>query len=337
MKSKYITIALHVLVWSTILAVPYLIKMPVENKVAFLEYPAIYFDVTNLINAGLFYFNAYVLFPLVFRRKKLPFYIVCILLALVLFSILKLLILAIWFPEIEIDEWAYRFTLFSTVGFILVSSLYGMALDNLRLEKQQKEIIAERLSAELKFYRSQLSPHFLFNALSTIISLGRKKSDQLEPSLLMLSDLLRYMLYDANETRVPIEKEVEYLQSYINLQRLRFGHDDVRIDVNLVLPEEENYVLIEPMLLLPFVENAFKHGIGVVRKPVITINLTIEKGILYFEVQNKFSVTTDAMNSSGIGISNVESRLKLLYGSRHKLVIKQIDSTFYIKLMLQLK
>lgn len=280
--------------------------------------------------------------PAFFRNKKWVVYLLCIAGVVVLFSATKLLILDKWFEAIEIDEWAYRFAFFSSVGFILISSLYGIVEENIRLEKKQKEITADRLTTELKFYRSQISPHFLFNVLSTIISLGRKKSDDLEPALLMLSGLMRYMLYEVNESKVSLAKEVEYLTSYVALQQLRFGHDDVKIETNLIVPENSNFA-IEPMLLIPFVENAFKHGIGVVPNPSIKIDLRIEDCTLYFSVTNKFvrdhinkiNGTDDA--NAGIGLSNIRSRLKLLYVDNHKLDVTESDSIFSVRLNLQLK
>ena len=214
-----------------------------------------------------------------------------------------------------------------------------MAIDSVRLEREQKEILAERLSAELKFYRSQVSPHFLFNVLSTLISLGRKKSDLLEPSLIMLSELIRYMLYETNEKRVPISKEVEYLRSYISLQQLRFGHDNVNIETWLTVPDNEIGLTIEPMLLIPFVENAFKHGIGGIQEPLIKIELSINNGILYFNVLNKYGENhlESKDSSSGIGLANIHSRLKLLYGGKHELEISKENSVFYSKLKLELK
>jgi two-component system, LytTR family, sensor kinase len=341
-KTKHVAIALHALVWSTILLVPLLFRMPANDKVSFLEYPGSYISITNLLNASLFYLNAYLIVPTFFRKKKWAVYLLCIAGVIVVFSFAKLLILDNWFQTIEIDEWAYRFAFFSSVGFIFISSLYGIVEENLRLEKKQKEILADRLTTELKFYRSQISPHFLFNVLSTIVSLGRKKSDDLEPSLLMLSGLMRYMLYEINESKVSLTKEIEYLRSYVALQQLRFGHDDVDIETNLVVPDNSN-LAIEPMLLIPFVENAFKHGIGIVANPSIKIDLRINDSTLDFSVRNRFVKNpTNKINgsedgNSGIGLSNIRSRLKLLYADKHTLDISESDSVFNVRLNLQLK
>ena len=193
-----------------------------------------------------------------------------------------------------------------------------------------------RLEMELKFLRSQISPHFLLNILTNLVSLARKKSENLESSLLMLSGLMRYMLYDADK-KISLQQEVEYLESFVSLQKLRFERD-VKIMFNIELsPEQRNYC-IEPMLLIPFIENAFKHGTGYVDHPAIDIDLTANNGDLFFRVKNKFDQETDTTKDemSGIGLNNVRSRLALLYPEKHNLVIQNNKNMFNITLTLKL-
>src|SRR5690606_22449231 len=191
-------------------------------------------------------------------------------------------------------------------------------------EKEQKERQAEQLAMELKFLRSQISPHFLFNVLTNLVSLARKKSDLMEPSLIMLSDLMRYMLYDSEIRKVPLEKEVAYLKSYIALQQLRFG-DDTPIETLIDVAPDQEQLHIEPMLLIPFVENAFKHGIGWIADPWISIRLVVADNRLTFTVRNRYAINgSDSKDSSsGIGLANVGTRLKLLYPDQHILAVRQ--------------
>jgi LytS/YehU family sensor histidine kinase len=218
----------------------------------------------------------------------------------------------------------------------VVSVLYSITVEKIRIEKMQKENEALQLGMELKFLRSQVSPHFLFNILTNLVFLARKKSDKLEESLLMLSGLMRYMLYDAGK-KISLQQEVEYLESYVALQKLRFGRD-VDILFNIELSQAEKDYSIEPMMLIPFVENAFKHGTGYRHQPFININLMVQQGALSFQVKNKFSNEADAVKeeSSGIGLSNVQSRLKLLYPGRHNLKIHSSADEFDINLTLKL-
>ena len=325
--------------WGTIFSLPLLFKTQGLINSGSERDAALYFGCINVINAGLFYFNGYLLSPKLLNKKKWIPYALALLGLIGVISLIKLLVVGTLFKTFALNELAYRFAIFSTIGFLIISTLFSMALNSIRLEREQKELLAERLSAELKFYRSQVSPHFLFNVLSTLISLGRKGSEMLEPSLIMLSELMRYMLYETNEKRVDIQKEVEYLKCYIALQQLRFGHDDVKIESNLIVSENTNGLTIEPMLLIPFVENAFKHGIGLVQQPSIKIDLEVHDSILNFCVQNAYLDNSPGNkdSSSGIGLSNIRSRLRLLYAEKHQLLIKKENGIFRSTLTLELK
>jgi len=335
-NKKYIFVALHAIAWSGIFLLPFLFRASPISKTIAQDYPAMYYEGMNVINAGLFYFNAYVLAPIFLKKKKWIAYSFYLLLLIIVAIIVKLLIIRIWFVT---DEWTSRFAIFSTLGFSIISTLYSMAVDAVRLEREQKEILAEKLYAELKFYRSQINPHFLFNVMSTLISLGRKRSEALEPTLITISELMRYTLYETNEKKVPIVKEIEYLRNYIDLQQLRFKDEGAEIESQLDHPDDREDLMIEPMLLIPFVENAFKHGIGWVKRPSIKIALSIHEDILYFTVQNKYNEKYRGHKDDnfGIGLNNVQSRLKLLYKNKYHPNIRKENSVFYSDLKLDLK
>src|SRR5205085_9613351 len=150
------------------------------------------------------------------------------------------------------------FNFFFVLFFLAASTAYCLVKDRIHNERIAHEKQTENLKTELSFLHSQVRPHFMFNIMNNMVALARKKSDILEPSLIKLSALLRYMLYETDE-KVPLKKEIEYLQSYIDLQRQRFGNT---VHIRTSMQEEEQHYEIEPMLLIPFVENAFKHGTG---------------------------------------------------------------------------
>jgi LytS/YehU family sensor histidine kinase len=210
-----------------------------------------------------------------------------------------------------------------------------MIRDRLRSERLASEKVNENLQTELSLLRSQVSPHFMFNVLNNMVALARKKSDALEPSLIKLSSLMRYMLYETDEQKVPLAKESEYLQSYIDLQQQRFGKN-VTINANLHAPEI-GYE-IEPMLLIPFVENAFKHGTGMIPDAQIDINLEVKQNVLFFTVRNKYyDLPMEVKDkTSGIGLANVSRRLNLLYHHQYKLDIRKQDGWFSVLLQLNL-
>jgi sensor histidine kinase YesM len=250
---------------------------------------------------------------------------------------LKLLFTKTFYPDVILDQWGYRILFFPSLPFLIAAVIYRLIIDKIENDKRQKEIIAEQLSIKLKFLRSQISPHFIFNVLTNLVYLARKKSEQLEPALIMLSDLMRYMLYESDQKKVPLTTEIKYLESYIELQKLRFGYD-VPIEVAIRHSDENIHYSIEPMLLIPFVENAFKHGIGV-ENPSLNIHLNVKDGRLNFKVANRFidnDEKTDMDRNSGIGLENVRSRLLLLYPKNHTVSIKKEHNIFSVQLNLQL-
>lgn len=330
---RYFNLILHALAWSIVLFFPYLVS-DADSQYKVGPLPGGYFTLSGIIHMIIFYGNALFLYPKLLNRTYWMLYIASAIL-LVPFSVqIKSYMLALWFADASHD--ARSHVLFPSVLVFIVSVFYGIAVDKIRAEKLQKENEALQLGIELKFLRSQISPHFLFNILTNLVSLARKKSDHLEISLLMLSGLMRYMLYDAGK-KISLQQEVEYLESYIELQKLRFGRE-VKIEFSLQLSPEETDYSIEPMLLIPFVENAFKHGTGCADQPLIAIHLTFREGVLSFLVKNKFNWEKDTSKdeNSGIGLSNVRSRLKLLYPVTHDLVIKTDKNLHSINLTLKL-
>jgi LytS/YehU family sensor histidine kinase len=170
--------------------------------------------------------------------------------------------------------------------------------------------------------------------MTNMVSLARQKSDLLEPSLIRLSELLRYMLYDSNEIKIDLTREIELVENYVSLQQLRFGED---IKVTFDIKADETDSPIEPMLLVPFIENAFKHGGGVVKDPYIDIKLVKSGKLVEFRVENNFSSENQSKDkNTGIGLANVKERLKLLYPGKYTLDISDESGVFRIYLKLDL-
>jgi two-component system LytT family sensor kinase len=324
---------LHALAWGIVLFFPYFVSSA-SNQYKIGHLPGLYFTLSGIIHIIIFYANSLFLYPKFLNRIYWPIYTAAVILLIFFSYWVKFFMLAWWFPDALQDVRSH--VLFPSVAIFIVSIFYSITVDKLRAEKLQKENEAMQLSAELAFLRSQISPHFLFNILTNLVSLARKKSDHLESSLLMLSDLLRYMLYDTGK-KISLQQEVEYLESYISLQKLRSG-SEVKIAFDIELSHEETNCSIEPMLLIPFVENAFKHGTGYGYQADIKINLTVKKGVLVFQVKNNFDQDRDKSKDeiSGIGLNNVRSRLTLLYPGRYDLAIQTDKSLFNINLTLKL-
>jgi LytS/YehU family sensor histidine kinase len=336
LKVKHINITLHVLIWGTVLLLPYFVSTA-ANDYKIGSVPGLLFTESGLIHMAIFYINVFYLYPKFYNRRFWLLYILTSILLIFSSFWLKHHIMVTWFPDIVKDLSVYKFIFPPSIVVFIISVIYCRIVDRIRTEQKQKEKQAAQLLTELKFLRSQISPHFLFNVLTNLVSLARKKSDKLEESLIMLSDLMRYMLYDAQGKKVALQKEIEYLSSYIELQKLRFGND-VQVNSRIELDDEGDQYTIEPMLLIPFVENAFKHGVGYNEQPQIDIELSVYKGVMIFEVQNKFENEPAASKdeNSGIGLINVRSRLNLLYHEGYTLVINDQNNLFHITLTLKL-
>ena len=201
--------------------------------------------------------------------------------------------------------------------------------------KQKAELKNQNLKNELELLKSQVNPHFLFNTLNNIDMLIHKSPDDASKSLLSLSDMLRYMIYETNTELVPLNKELEYIRHYIALQKLRF-RDSSFIKANL--PIECHKIQIAPMLLLPFVENAFKYVVTNKQMPAIEIDINCNNSTMFFKCINQYNNnSTTKTHSGGVGLENVKRRLELIYSKKYQLSILKENNIFMVELKLDLK
>ncbi|HLZ86664.1 MAG TPA: histidine kinase [Puia sp.] len=329
-------LTIHILLWSLMLLLPYIVSNS-ANQYSIGAIPGFLFSAMGFVHIGVFYTHALYIFPRFFNRRFWWVYILSSVLLIWLSLWIKFRMTELWFPAALKRHESYGFIIASSIDIFLISLAYCRILQRIRQEREQKEQQAAQLATELKFLRSQISPHFLFNVLTNLVSLARKKSDQLESSLIMLSELMRYMLYDTQGKKVELRTEIRYLNSYIELQRLRFGNDVV-VESRIDAGEWGEQSAIEPMLLIPFVENAFKHGVGALERPHICIRLSVKEGWMHFEVRNSFDPadTAGKEERSGLGLNNVRTRLDLLYPRDHTLVVREEGNWFHIVLTLKL-
>jgi sensor histidine kinase YesM len=199
-------------------------------------------------------------------------------------------------------------------------------------EKQKTKLAKEKLTAELNFLKSQIHPHFLFNTLNNLYALTLIKSEKTPEVVLKLSGLLDYMIYKSNDKFVPLTKELEILTNYIELEELRYNN---RLDLEHKLIGDPGSHKIAPLILLPFIENSFKHGASNDRtNPKIRIKLEIDNDCLHLQVVNSImgEKQDDKTLGEGIGLRNVKRRLELIYPSMHKLDIQQHEKEFEVNL-----
>jgi sensor histidine kinase YesM len=336
---KWIVVLLHVIAWVLLFTIPKLLIPSYEGHDKPKELPKPFNDIVfivciNFSWIALFYINSLILIPRLVYHKKYWLY------GLVNLFIYILLIFQIWiffflYDATEFFHWRLHIVyIFFVFLFIqAASTAYQMIKDRIQADKLIKEKENENLKTELSFLRSQVSPHFMFNVLNNMVALARKQSDQLEPSLIKLSSLMRYMLYEADEDLVSLESEVDYLHSYIDLQLQRFGN---KVSVKLNFSDIDADYEIEPMLLIPFVENAFKHGVSGLNDATIDIELRAVNNQLIFVVRNNYNNQLEEIKdkTSGIGLANVKRRLQLLYQSNHQLNIEDVNNSYMVSLHL---
>lgn len=201
-------------------------------------------------------------------------------------------------------------------------------------EKQQSALLLEKekINAELQMLKAQLHPHFLFNTLNNIYSLTQDGSDRASGMIVRLSAILRYILYEANRSMVPLEKELQLLNDYVQLETLRY---DQSLDLSIRMPKNTTHI-IAPLLLLPFIENAFKHGAsGMLERPWVNLTIELNDHTLSMKVVNGRDEQSRSPEG-GIGITNVRKRLELLYPQKHTLLIEKEAELFFVNLRIEL-
>lgn len=289
--------------------------------------------------ALLVYLTNYLLIPRLLYKKRYVLFALLFVVLVFTCSIAKMYIEAAVLTT-SFDIWdRFKVRVYDNVipHFLLVSTGAAIKLltDYAKAQRRLGEMAKEKAETELNFLKSQLNPHFLFNSLNTVYFLIDKQNAEARTTLLQMSDLLRYQLYDCSSPGIEIEKEVHYLQDYIRLQQLR---KDNHYEVGIEVGEQVKGFHITPLLLIPFVENAFKHISHYSHeKNFIRVNLQRQNGTLSFTVENsKDDQQRSTEPKGGIGLSNVKRRLELLYPGRHTLQILNTTHTFKIELNLHL-
>lgn len=280
----------------------------------------------------LVYFNLKILIPYFLQRAKYLYYVLMALLVIALAFFCHQLVFDILIPVLPAEFYIVSFT--EPVVLITLFSVYLVFTTLLHLSKswyELQEVEKEKLSLELNALKVQINPHFLFNSLNSIYSLTRKKSDKAPKAVLELSDLMRYMIYEVNDEKVGLQKEIDALKQYIALQKLRLEHNtDLKFELEVENPNQH----IAPLLFFPLVENAFKHGLKADDNNYLHISLKSTKASLSFNVVNNIGVTEELENKKygGIGLENVKRRLKLIYGSDARFTITETPAEFRAEL-----
>jgi two-component system LytT family sensor kinase len=350
-KNK-IRILLNILAWGFLLEGAYSNSQnyhpPDGMQSAFILH-AIGYNMLFVIASSL---NTMWLMPKLFVRKKYGIYFIAFIVLLLTFSIL-LSTYNFWilqhFPGIEdgyfssinigmkgtgISWMNYYLSVIPSVFLVMfLFSIGFLTQQYFQIKKQQDAIKKQQVESELSLLKSQINPHFLFNVLNSIYSLALKKSDKAPEIVLKLSDILRYMLYETKQEKVALNKELNMIEHYIDIERIRI---DSQQQITLKVTGDIHAYVIAPVLLIPFVENAVKHGIdSMTEHAYVNISIIIDNGVLQFDCVNNYK-EVKSEKVGGIGLENVQKRLQLIYPQKHSLTIKNENAVFMVSLNLKL-
>ncbi|MCI4667791.1 MAG: histidine kinase [Bacteroidia bacterium] len=237
-------------------------------------------------------------------------------------------------PLTSYPGWVYT-NLIVNALFLVGANLYGFSFAFIKEQNIRRRLEKEKLEAELSALKHQVNPHFLFNVLNSLYGLSLKNDDEETGNAIMqLSEMMRYMLYEANGDKVSLNKEIDYLKNYIELQRLRVNKDT---KLQFIVEGEPGNKEIAPLIMIPFVENACKHGVSTVFPSEIDIFIEIGERNLFFMVKNPIHPRNGRLNEvGGIGLKNVHKRLELFYPQSHQLSINDDGKTYEVSLRLTL-
>jgi len=292
-----------------------------------------------LLNIALVYTNLYILLPKYLLKNKIWIYL-GLTFSIILVDLFFIQYAACVFFEYPCPQEGYIMNYVNNVVYNLrtISALLGSAI-GLKLfkiwiinQKLIRNLENEKLKTELDYLKNQTNPHFLFNTLNNIYVQTKIDTDKAAQTVLKLSDLLRYQLYECSKEKVYLASEIEYLQNFLALERIRKN----RANIDFNIKGNVNGLMIHPFLFIPFVENAVKHGLNSSKESFINIEMEINNKKIDFYIQNSKYNHNGSENTGGLGLANIKRRLELLYPEKHLLIIDDGENTYNVQLTLMM-
>lgn len=334
------TILLHMLVWVILLGFPYVLSRQSQELGMLIQHSWI----PTAMYALVFYINyAYLVHKFFFTRKLLYFIVINLVLVAALVTVKQELIFNLFTEQsILLNDARPRppkgLFVYIDIISLIVPIAFAVALSLANRWKKSEAIRnqaeTEKLQSELKHLKYQLQPHFFFNALNNIYAMVEVSPQNAQKAIHNLSKLMRYFLYETNEEKVLLSKEIDFLNKFIELMKLRFTQN---ITVHTDFPEEIPQVMVAPLLFIAIVENAFKHGVSATTPSDITFKINCDNNRINFTSINKnFPKNIDDISGSGIGLENLKKRLDLIYPNAYQLGT-EIDDHNYYKITLSIK
>jgi len=326
----------HVLFWLLVFGVWYILRVddyPSPSKALLVTF----IKVSEL--ALMIYITNYVLIPQLLYKKKYVWFLLVFIVMIFTSSILKMNILGRLLNNPLLIHWSddLKKSLYDNIiphfFLVIAGAAVKLLFDYGKLQQRMAETAKEKAEAELNFLKSQINPHFVFNSLNAVYFLIHKENTEARTALHKFSDMLRYQLYEMNGEKIPIEKEIRYLKDYMDLQQLR---KDEQYAVQFTCAADVRGFSVEPLLLVPFVENAFKHISHYSNKTnFVKVDMSRVNGEFVFSVSNSKEEQPGTELHGGIGLNNVKRRLELLYPGKHELTIDEKENDFSVQLKFQ--
>lgn len=296
-----------------------------------------------IMNQIIFYATAFFIVPRFLRLKKISILIITLISGFVLINLFESFIDYYWlvgFFSTESESYlAYlRYNVGSSFFVLLLGLSYALIKSWFQSEKLKRVLYEEKLTTEMAFLKAQINPHFLFNVLNSFYAKALKNDvPELADGIAKLAELMRYMVYETNEDNVALEKEIHHLKKFIQVYQLRIAEDD-DVFINFAIKGPVENVKISPMILIPFVENAIKHGVDTKTKSIIDISLEVTQNKLHYKVTNTMHQAVYGLKdgASGFGLDNLKKRLSILYPNAHILETKEEKGYFISLLELQM-
>jgi sensor histidine kinase YesM len=288
------------------------------------------------------YAHLYLLVPRLLYQRRYILYMAGTAVLLVAYSAVNFFLLqSIPSSVLPVDLFNYinnlnpQFDVFEGMFALIVTYSLKYAWQSLRDQNRVLQLQKDNLTLQLNLLKAQINPHFLFNTLNNLYALSLEKSDRTPDMILKLSDLMRYVLYETNSGKVAVEKEIAFLKNYIELEKIRHAGTT---SISFHESGEYGNLEIEPMLLIPFVENCFKHGVHTMPDGNrVEIELQTVQGVLNLKISNNFSRNGKSLNGRpGIGVENVRQRLSILYPDKHRLLVTPDENIFTVELTINL-
>lgn len=326
--SRLRDIVLHIMACLAFLSIPILLGRD-EMALAIYSRGVARDETGCLLTIGYFYLNFFYIIPKFYLRRQYFFFVLLTLSSFCLVTVLPKIALPMpsTLPQgrlpllRDINHNLFRFL------FVFLSSLMLRIRDQWRITREGKT------AAELAFLKAQIQPHFLYNTLNTIYALVIEESPHTAGAITRLSGMMRYVTDEASMDYVPLSNELTYIESYITLQELRFG---TTVGISSIVNGDPDGYRIPPMLLIPFIENAFKHGINPEEDSGIVVRINISNDILRLNVRNRLVHSRRERDATGKGLSNTKARLALLYPGRYELITSLDDDIYAVSLSLTL-